>query len=161
MLVICIKSENGGKLIKSRRLFMPIILITDIKNEVLHFIFFHLLLPNTSFPFSSQYRSFVEVSLLHCWSLFALAFAPPFHGPRSSSFLTVVTFSLCIVAFVCVVLAFISPHGMLPFLTLHTFNKYYWSKHKLQVTVALIATNTLIYLLPSLFDSLIPHIQQV
>ncbi|XP_027916410.1 rhomboid-like protein 14, mitochondrial isoform X1 [Vigna unguiculata] len=51
--------------------------------------------------------------------------------------------------------------GMLPLLALHTFSEYYRSDHKPPVTAALIAANTLIYLRPSLFDSLIPPIQQV
>ncbi|CAJ1940645.1 unnamed protein product [Sphenostylis stenocarpa] len=51
--------------------------------------------------------------------------------------------------------------GMLPLLALHTFSEYYRSERKPPVTAALIAANTLVYLRPSLFDSLIPPIQQV
>ncbi|XP_020226782.1 rhomboid-like protein 14, mitochondrial isoform X2 [Cajanus cajan] len=51
--------------------------------------------------------------------------------------------------------------GMLPLLALHTFSEYYRSEQKPPVTAALIAANTLVYLRPSLMESLIPGIEEV
>ncbi|KAK7388109.1 hypothetical protein VNO78_22914 [Psophocarpus tetragonolobus] len=51
--------------------------------------------------------------------------------------------------------------GMIPLLALHTFSEYYRSEQKPPVTAALIAANTLVYLRPSLLDSLIPPMEQV
>ncbi|XP_061361626.1 rhomboid-like protein 14, mitochondrial [Gastrolobium bilobum] len=51
--------------------------------------------------------------------------------------------------------------GMLPLLALHTFSEYYRSDRKPPVTAALIAANTLIYIRPSLLNSIIPSIDEV